>query len=830
VFFRTAAPLLSREGGLAQQGSLGRAGRRRAAARGEADLTWIAGTIVWRTLGRPIAALRRSINRRRAVTAHLAATGVAALVLAASGTPAMAGHEVGFYPSYYPHEIRLETLTPARAAELLADKTLYAYIGAEPDQADGLPEHVKALESLGSLVVLSLNPDSPAFGSDEERCAAVQSLLAGLRNSTAPGFVFHPFPVTPYHADYLHYLDRIQNVEASLAAEQPTTNLRIRAKGRHAEALVEARWGLATGDWDVSVEEVPIEDLVTHVQMNAWLEPPWVKEGWFRAYQLLAPGLSDAGAKETADADYRRLLDGEFLDLAEQADLERHLIQALRQGCERRVVGYTVKREFYNDDDSDGVENIAYDSQSGMNTPIFIRTAKLKDYPWNGQLNLGIAQRPQAAWNPVAGFTDPSGRLIWWALGDPGLLPVPYNASWTPNRVDFTESRAEGQSGGIRVPSGSVLPETGSGLLRPLADPTFASVQLTYTATSSPFLDGTDTEVADLLYAFSLAYRWSAQSGPDDRAYDPHLAAATADLRDHLVAIRTLRVEQAVNRIAPDVQIVQNKPVVEIYLKDIGGDPQQVAALAPPWSTIPWHLAALMEEAVVRGLAAFSEGEAERQGVPWLDLVRDASQLEQLQGLIDEFEAAGYRPTALQDLVSEDQARTRWRALREFVEDKGHLLVTNGPYQLKEWQPGSVVLTAVRDATYPMGFGTFDQFVHPLHAVVRETTREDGRIAVRVEVEKFVERGRSYEIKTVPLNRQTARGVIGALVVSRYLLIGSDGQVVDAGKMDWADEGLFVVALPEDLPLGRYVFLAAVYLDGNALTPSIASLGFEIGP
>ena len=539
--------------------------------------------------------------------------------------------------------------------------------------------------------------------------------------------------------------------------------------------------------------------------------------------------MSDPAAKETADAVYLRLLRGDYLDLAERVGLERRLLAALGSNCERVVVGYTVRRELYNDDPSAGAENIAYDSLAGMNTPAFIRTAKLKDFPWNGELLVGTDRDADAAWNPVAGFTDPPGRLIWSALGDPAFLPLPYNASWIPNRVDFTLTRSEGQSGGIPVPAGSFLPELGSGRLQPVAEPAFATAQVTYTASASPFLDGTETETADLLYAFEMAYHWSDRLSADDGAFDPRLAAATADMRQRLVGIRPVRVEQSVNKIAPDVQIVQNRPVVEVYLRDMAGDQQQMAALAPPWSTIPWHLAVLMEEAVLRGWAAFSREEAARRGVPWLDLARDPSLQEKLRELIEEFDDAGYRPAVLQDLVSEDEARDRWQALDEFAEDKGHLLVTNGPYELKDWQPGTVVLGAVREATYPMGFGTFDQYVNPLHAVVREAARENGRIEVRVDAEKTIKVGRSYQTETVPLNEKTSRGIYGALVVSRYLLIGPDGSVVAADKMDWQDEGRFVVALPVPLPPGRHTVLVAVYLDGNSLTPSTGIVRFEVG-
>ena len=50
---------------------------------------------------------------------------------------------------------------------------------------------------------------------------------------------------------------------------------------------------------------------------------------------------------------------------------------------------------------------------------MFLRTVKLKDFPWNGWLQLGLDARPSAAWNPIGGFTDEFGRLMWFAVGDP---------------------------------------------------------------------------------------------------------------------------------------------------------------------------------------------------------------------------------------------------------------------------------------------------------------------------------------------------------------------------------------------------------------------------
>ena len=99
-----------------------------------------------------------------------------------------------------------------------------------------------------------------------------------------------------------------------------------------------------------------------------------------------------------------------------------------------------MKREYFSAEYSAGIENVGFDSLTGLNSPIFIRTVKLKDFPWNGWLALGVDGRPTAAWNPIAGFNDRFGRLAWSALSDPALLPSPYEAGWMLNRISDVEA------------------------------------------------------------------------------------------------------------------------------------------------------------------------------------------------------------------------------------------------------------------------------------------------------------------------------------------------------------------------------------------------------
>ena len=104
----------------------------------------------------------------------------------------------------------------------------------------------------------------------------------------------------------------------------------------------------------------------------------------------------------------------------ERINLERDLVGALIGGCRKVVAGYTVKREYFNAEFSAGIENIGYDALDGLNSPMFLRTVKLKDFPWNGWLRSASTARPTAAWNPIGGFTDPFGRLMWFARRRPG--------------------------------------------------------------------------------------------------------------------------------------------------------------------------------------------------------------------------------------------------------------------------------------------------------------------------------------------------------------------------------------------------------------------------
>jgi hypothetical protein len=740
-----------------------------------------------------------------------------------NAAPAHVGHEISYYPSFYPQEIRIELLDTPAAAKEFESKTdpLHAYIGSTPLFSSEAPAHLKSVHSLRSFITLDVNLQSPRLHGREERCRAAKRAASAL--VVQQDVITHRYPVTPYHADYLHHRDRIPEPgESAPSAAARGTELTFRPAGGAVAGLQPPGVATHASDWDAGLAEVTVEELsrTAAVNFNGWPTPPWAKEGWFQAYHLLRPAMNDTGDRTRAEEIYERLLHGGARDMTERVNLERELVATLMRGCERAVLGYRVRREVYNDDFSNGIENIVFDSQSGFNSPVFIRAVKLKDFPWNGWLRVGIDAAPMAAWNPVAGFTDAVGRLVWATVGDDAFLPIPYNSRWVPNRVEVRPDDDLRPGRSVRVPADALMPETSTGRLSPIGAVGGATSKVVYRVLAGGFHDGTEMEPADLLYPYALAFRWGG--GNANGVFDSDIAAATRLMRERLRGVRVARVEETKVTLA-DLTFTYKSPIVEVYLDDLSSDGQSGATLAPPWSSMPWHVLALMEAAVERGVAAFSKSEAERQGLPWLDLVRDATQRAKLMELVKKFAATGFRPAVLEDLVDAAAAKARWQALARFVEESKHLLVTNGPYRLVSATPGTITFQVIRDFTYPVGLGTFNSFAYPPHAIITSIRRDGDRIVITADVELAIKEQRSRRIGRVALKHDTLRETMAILPKPRYVVVGENGKVLWAGAPRWAPDGSFVAILPT-LPRGNHAFLAALFLDGNAVNADIRRL------
>jgi hypothetical protein len=403
------------------------------------------------------------------------------------------------------------------------------------------------------------------------------------------------------------------------------------------------------------------------------------------------------------------------------------------------------------------------------------------------------------------------------------ILAEPITERRVPASAEATSSSE------IRIPEKALLPEAGSGRLAAVGPGKTARQVLTYRMLGSSFHDGTRTTMADLLYAYAFAYRWGERGAANSSHYDPFVDAASEVLRRRLAGVRVVGTDTASKSFrVGDIDVVRELLVLDVYTASLPEDPDQDAAVAPPWSTVPWHLLVLMEEAVERGWAAFSREEAQRRGVPWLDLVRDEALNRKLAALVETFARDGYRPPALEPLVSVEEARKRWAALAEFHRAHGHFLVTNGPYRLKSWSDTSVGLEVFRDLSYPLGVGSYDSYAIPRRGFITAVETKNGRVRLLADIETVSHFQRSYEIVRQALASMPEGDRKRAAPECRYVVIDAQGHAASAGVVQPGEDAAFIIDFAGKLAPGDYTMLAEITVNENAMNAQIKRIPLSI--
>jgi hypothetical protein len=235
-----------------------------------------------------------------------------------------------------------------------------------------------------------------------------------------------------------------------------------------------------------------------------------------------------------------------------------------------------------------------------------------------------------------------------------------------------------------------------------------------------------------------------------------------------------------------------------------------------------------MEEAVNRDWAVFSETAARRRGLPWLDLVRDQALIDKLAGLAGLFEREGYRPAALTGLVSGEEARKRWAALRAFHATHQHLLISNGPYKLKAWTERSATLEAFRDLTYPLGVGSWDAYANPRRAFITGTAWQGGRLSLAADLELIEKFQRSFRLLRTPMLAITAADLKRAKPECHYIVTDSAARVVLAGRVEPGAKAAFEIDLNDRLPAGHYVIAVQISVNDNLMHADVTRLPFSV--
>jgi hypothetical protein len=380
----------------------------------------------------------------------------------------------------------------------------------------------------------------------------------------------------------------------------------------------------------------------------------------------------------------------------------------------------------------------------------------------------------------------------------------------------------------VPVPADALLPEAATGLFKPVGAGKTAALALRIGAMTSINHDGTRTEPADLLYPYAVAYRWGIKGANGERTYDPAIDRNTMLMRSQLAGIRLAGVDNASKTFrVGETTFMRELVLVDIYLKDTSANLGRAAPVAPPWSPVPWHVMVLMEEAVARGMATFSEASAKRRGIPWLEMVRDKALTAKLADLVEDFEQRALIPAPLTGLVTAEQAKARWRALKAFGAKHGHFLVTNGPYFLKTWTKEATELTVFRDMSYPLGVGSYNAYAMPRRAFITAIKAGGTGFTVSAEMETIETFGREYKIARRPLKEMARAALEGGKLDCVFMVRDDDGRVRLAGVGVLKADGDFAIDLTGKLPPGNYRVLLTLYLNGNTVNPDIRDVPFR---
>src|SRR5260221_11620881 len=167
-------------------------------------------------------------------------------------TSAQGGHELPIDASFHPHEIEIRTLKPEQAGTALRSGEIQAYLGGGVHFAQAPPENIRAIESLGSIVMVRINPHSAAKTDETSACAIIRAVVHELSGEN--DFILHPYPVTPFQGDYLYHADLAAAAKAHFSEDTaPVRQPKVKASGNFARQHPD--WSARDDDWDVEVIE-----------------------------------------------------------------------------------------------------------------------------------------------------------------------------------------------------------------------------------------------------------------------------------------------------------------------------------------------------------------------------------------------------------------------------------------------------------------------------------------------------------------------------------------------------------------------------------------------
>ena len=382
-----------------------------------------------------------------------------------------------------------------------------------------------------------------------------------------------------------------------------------------------------------------------------------------------------------------------YSNFSSQAERDELLGQSVSLGI-RESVRIFVAQNTDSYAASSSIKGLINDFGAGISTSKSLINARSEKN--TNIINVGVKQIYQGAWNGVGGCEDIYCTNILSLVADPAVSRDPYNGEVIPLRNEWTNITTMGPEKRLSVDTDALTWNPYNQIWEEVGKNTSKS-KVTYNILYSNWQNGQPMNKADLVYPLYFPYEWSSKTNSTDLTYDPEFASQAQ------VDLKYLRGTKFLN----DSSVVS-------FVDYWHFDSKEIAGFAPVWATSPWEVSAAIERLVKDGNFAYTRSEATVKNVEWLSLIIP-SHAQSIRQELEKMKTERFIPAPLKNIVTIDEAMKRYDASIKWIVQHNHAVISNGPYEIKNYNPtGRVIsLTAFRDSSYPFVKGYWSIYETP---------------------------------------------------------------------------------------------------------------------
>jgi peptide/nickel transport system substrate-binding protein len=388
-----------------------------------------------------------------------------------------------------------------------------------------------------------------------------------------------------------------------------------------------------------------------------------------------------------------------FFNFTSEAERNELVKSAVRAGVQESVRIFIAQKTdpFVA---SSKIEGLVNDFGAGITSKYSLLNARAED--GRTSLDVGVKQIHQGSWNWVAGLQDTYSRDIYHSIADDDTFRNPYTGEIIPYRSVWTDISTAGPLGKLDVPADAMTWDPASQQWTQVGAGTNAISKVAFKPLYSNWHHGIPMDNTDLMYGEYFAWEWGTDLGENDCTVDPEFTS---------LAREALQYSKGTRYVGPDN--------IETYFDIWHYDDTEIADAGTFWATEPWEITAASERLVCEGKLAYSRSEANARAVPWYDPISPEHarmMRDELQVMRDE----NFVPPALSGLVSVEDARKRYEAGINWIDEHDHAIINSGAFYLDTYNIAgrTITIKAFRDPTFPFEVGSWSKYENPALAEI----------------------------------------------------------------------------------------------------------------